>query len=48
MCHFETRNGTFVLNKIFLLQTIIIAFIYLLALFNSKNSKKFSQYGNEP
>ena len=33
MCHFWTQNGSFVLNKSFLVQTITITFIYLLALF---------------
>ena len=31
------------MNKIFLAQTIIITFIYLLALFNVQNLKKFLQ-----
>ena len=43
MCHFWTQNGSFVLNKIFLVQTIIITFIYLLALFIVQNLKKFLQ-----
>ena len=34
-------DGPFVMNKIFLVQTIIITFIYLLALFNVLNFKKF-------
>ena len=34
MCHFQVQNGLFVRNKIFLIQIIIITFIYL---------KKFSQ-----
>ena len=33
MCHFWAQNGPFVLKKRFLVQTIIITFIYLLALF---------------
>ena len=33
----------FILNKMFLLQTIIIPFIYLLALFMVQNLKKFLQ-----
>ena len=33
MCHFQSQNGTFVLKIFFLVQTIIITFIYLLALF---------------
>ena len=37
MCHFRTQNGPFVLNKFFLVQTITIAFIYLLALFIVQN-----------
>ena len=43
MCHFRAHNGPFVLNKIFLVQTIIITFIYLLALFIVQNLKKFLQ-----
>ena len=43
MCHFRAQNGPFVLNKTFLVQTIIITFIYLLALFIVKNLKKFLQ-----
>ena len=43
MCHFRAQNGPFVLNKFFLVQTIIITFIYLLALFIVQNFKKFSQ-----
>ena len=43
MCHFRTQNGPFVLNKFFLVQTIIITFIYLLALFIVQNLKKFLQ-----
>ena len=39
MCHFWAQNGPFVLNKIFLVQTIIITFIYLLTLFIVQNSK---------
>ena len=42
MCHFWAQNGPFVLNKIFLVQTII-TFIYLLALFIVQNLKKFLQ-----
>ena len=41
MCHFQAQNGPLVLNKIFLVQTIIITFIYLLALFIVQNLKKF-------
>ena len=40
MCRFWAQNGPFVLNKIFLVQTIIITFIYLLALFIVQNLKK--------
>ena len=36
-------DGPFVMNKIFLVQTIIITFIYLLALFNVQKLKKFLQ-----
>ena len=43
MCHFQAQNGPFVLNKFFLVQTIIITFIYLLALFIVQNLKKFLQ-----
>ena len=39
MCHFRAQNGPFVMNKIFLVQTIIITFIYLLTLFIVQNSK---------
>ena len=42
MCHFWAQNGPFFLNKIFLVQTIVITFIYLLALFIVQNSKKIS------
>ena len=44
MCHFRTQNGPFVLKKFFLVQTIIITFIYLLALFIVQNLKKFLQH----
>ena len=43
MCHFLAQNGTFVLKNFFLVQTIIITFIYLLALFIVQNLKKFLQ-----
>ena len=43
MCHFLAQNGPFVMNKIFFVQTIIITFIYLLALFIVQNFKKFLQ-----
>ena len=39
MCHFPAQDGPFVMNKIFLVD-IIIAFIYLLALFLVQNLKK--------
>ena len=41
MCHFWAQNSPLVMNNIFLLQTIIITFIYLLALFIVQNLKKF-------
>ena len=41
--HFQDQNGPFVLKKKFLVQTIIITFIYLLALFIVQNLKKFLQ-----
>ena len=41
MCHFWTQNDQFALNKIFLVQAIIITLIYLLALFTVENFKKF-------
>ena len=41
--HFRDQNGPFVLNKIFLVQTIIITFIYLLAFFIVQNLKNFLQ-----
>ena len=37
---FVPKIAQFVLNKIFLIQTIIITFIYLLALFTGQNFKK--------
>ena len=40
MCHFQAQNGQFVLDNFFLVQTIIITFIYLLALFIVQNLKK--------
>ena len=43
MCHFRAQNGPFVLNKFFLVQTIIITFIYLLAFFIVQNFKNFLQ-----
>ena len=41
--HFRDQNDPFVLNKNFLVQTIVITFIYLLALFIVQNLKKFLQ-----
>ena len=43
MSHFWAQNDPFVLKKIFLVQTIIITFIHLLALFNLQNLKKILQ-----
>ena len=43
MCHFRDQNSPFVMNKIFLVQTIIVTFICLLALFIVQNFKKFLQ-----
>ena len=43
MSHFRAQSGPFLLNKFFLVQTIIITFIYLLALFTVQNLKKFLQ-----
>ena len=43
MCHFRAKNGPFVMNKIFLVQTIIINLIYLLALSIVQNFKIFLQ-----
>ena len=43
MCHFQFQNCPLVLNKIFLVQTIIITYIYLLAIFIVQNLKKFLQ-----
>ena len=40
MCHFRAQNGPIVLNKIFLVQTIIITVNYLLAFFTVQNLKK--------
>ena len=52
MCHFQAQNGSFVFNKNFLVQNIIITFIYLLALFIVQNFKKILQqiqsYENAP
>ena len=41
--HFRAQNCPFALNKSFLVQTIIITFIYLLALFIVQNLKTFLQ-----
>ena len=41
--HFRAQNNPFSLNKVFLVQTIVITFIYLLALFIVQNLKKFLQ-----
>ena len=43
MCHFQAQNGPFVKNKNFLVQTIIITFVCLLALFIVQNLKKLLQ-----
>ena len=43
MCHFRAQNGPFVLDKIFLVQAIVIPFLYLLAIFIVQYSKKFLQ-----
>ena len=43
MCHAREQNDSFVMNKFFLVQTIIITFIYLLALFIVQNLKKILQ-----
>ena len=40
MCNFWAQNGLFLMNKTFMVQTIIITFIYLLALFIVQNFKK--------
>ena len=52
MCHLRAQNGPFVMNNFFLVQTIIITFIYLLALLIVQNLKKFLQriqsYENAP
>ena len=40
---FRDHNSSFVLNKNFLVQTTVITFIYLLALFIVQNLKKFLQ-----
>ena len=43
MNNFFAQNGTFVLHKFLLVQTIIITFSYLLALFIVQNLKKLLQ-----
>ena len=43
MCHFHAQIGPFVMNKIFLVKTVIITFIYLLTIFIMQNLKKFLQ-----
>ena len=43
---FWDQNGPFVLNKNFLVQAIVITFIYLLALFIVQNLKKNSYNGS--
>ena len=40
---FEPKMAQFAMNKIFLVQAIIITFIYLLAFFIVQNFKKFLQ-----
>ena len=41
MSQFWAQNGPFVMNNFFLVQTIIMTFIYLLAIFIMENLKKF-------
>ena len=41
MCHFRAQNDPFVLNKVFLVQSNTITFIFLLALFIVQTLKKF-------
>ena len=43
MCHFQAQNGPFVLKKVFLVQTIIITFIYIFFFFIVQNFKIFLQ-----
>ena len=43
MCHFQAQNGPFVLKKVFLVQTIIITFIYIFFFFIVQNLKIFLQ-----
>ena len=40
MCHFKAQIGPFVLNKFFLVQTIIITFIFLIGPFHCAKLKK--------
>ena len=40
MCHFRAQNTPICPEQNFLAQTIIVTFIYLLALFIGQNSKK--------
>ena len=40
MYHFQAQNGPFVLNNFFLVETIILTFIYRLAVFIVQNFKK--------
>ena len=40
VCHSRAQNSSIVLNKFFLVQTFIITFIYLLAIFIVQNVKK--------
>ena len=44
MCHAREQNGPFAMNNFFLVQTIIITFIYLMVLFAVQNLKKFLQW----
>ena len=44
MCHFRAQNDPLVMNKIFLVQTIILTFFNLMALFIVQNLKKFFQW----
>ena len=44
MYHFLVQNGLFVQKKFFLVQTIIISFVYILALFTVQNLKQFLQW----
>ena len=44
MCHFQAQNGPFVLKKVFLVQTIIITFIYIFLFFIVQNLKIFLQW----